>query len=607
MSVWLALLPVAFAQDSAPGAQDYALDIERFRPCSDTFGYTVTEGAATLQNLQLGVALWGNYSEDSLVLVWDDERVLGGGSENGDGILDNRSVADLQLGMGFSKYFSFSLDLPVVLWQEGYDPSSADNPNRSSDLVSSGLTDIRLTPKLVLLDLDDFPIGVAVIGQVTVPSGYEGSFLGEGEVTGLPMAIIEAADGSIHRREYHVRGAVNLGYRARDEGQFRDLIIHNEFVYRLAAAVHPGPIAELGVDLIGSVGGPRPAHKPIEILPWLKFLPQEPVTLNVGGGFGLNPGVGAPDFRLFAGATLAPSFDPSMHDSDKDGIYNDKDQCKVDPEDKDNYQDEDGCPEADNDKDGIVDDEDRCPNDAEDDDGFKDTDGCPDLDNDKDGILDLADRCPDEAETVNEFQDDDGCPDDTPIYDSDGDGYKDDVDRCPYDAEDFDSWEDEDGCPDPDNDMDTILDAADLCDNEKEVFNTFEDEDGCPDDFNPRVYIEKNNIKIADTIHFDSGRATIKPESFDLLNEIAQLILDHPELKKIRVEGHTDSNGDDLSNLRLSQARAQSVMNYLIGASVEASRLDSAGFGEAKPLVPNDSTEGQATNRRVEFLIVDQG
>ena len=101
-------------------------------------------------------------------------------------------------------------------------------------------------------------------------------------------------------------------------------------------------------------------------------------------------------------------------DRDGDGIADDIDQCPDVAEDKDGYEDEDGCPDYDNDKDGIYDTQDKCPMQPEDLDGFQDQDGCPDPDNDKDGILDVSDNCPNNPETFNGFKDDDGCPDEKP-------------------------------------------------------------------------------------------------------------------------------------------------------------------------------------------------
>jgi outer membrane protein OmpA-like peptidoglycan-associated protein len=108
---------------------------------------------------------------------------------------------------------------------------------------------------------------------------------------------------------------------------------------------------------------------------------------------------------------VVPPPEVEIQDRDGDGILNDSDKCPDTAEDKDGFEDEDGCPEADNDQDGIIDESDGCPNMAEDKDGFEDDDGCPDDDNDRDGVLDEDDTCPLEQEVINGVDDQDGCPD----------------------------------------------------------------------------------------------------------------------------------------------------------------------------------------------------
>jgi OOP family OmpA-OmpF porin len=157
-------------------------------------------------------------------------------------------------------------------------------------------------------------------------------------------------------------------------------------------------------------------------------------------------------------------------DQDGDGIKDPDDKCPRVPEDKDDYQDDDGCPEEDNDADGLADRVDKCPNDPEDRDNFEDDDGCPDLDNDKDG---LADR----------------------------------VDTCPNEPEDKDAFEDDDGCPDPDNDKDSFADTVDKCPLEAGVAP-----DGCPKKYT-NVVVTQNKIEIKQTVYFDTNKATIKPVS----------------------------------------------------------------------------------------------
>jgi len=102
-------------------------------------------------------------------------------------------------------------------------------------------------------------------------------------------------------------------------------------------------------------------------------------------------------------------------------------------------------------------------------------------------------------------------------------------------------------------------------------------------------------------IKFDVNKATIKPESMGTINYVVKMMQDHPELK-FSVEGHTDSDGDDASNLKLSEARAKAVLDQMVKLGIESSRLSSKGLGESKPLAGNDTSEGKAQNRRVEFV-----
>jgi outer membrane protein OmpA-like peptidoglycan-associated protein len=570
----------ASAQDTETSL-DGTFDFELFRPHADFYGYGATAGAATLGNLQLGVGAWFNYANDPLVLAGPDGTRISvsgadAGEEAGDGVVDSRASAHLQVGMGFTKYASLTVDLPLVMAQSSWDLSTLDDPTQVIKAgQGGGLGDIWLTPKFVALNRDTMPIGLALLVPVGVPSGAQRDYLGEGGVTAVPTVAVEYSDAPIHSRAYKFRVALNGGYRVRNPARVRDVHVGNAFTYAAAVGVHPIDVLEVYAEFHGETYGARAAQSPAEALLGVKALLGRWVAINAGGGSAVIGGLGAPDYRIFAGVTFAPSFDPNARDTDGDKIPDGNDRCAKDPEDYDDFEDKDGCPELDNDADGREDGVDKCPNDPEDDDGYLDNDGCPDPDNDKDGLADTQDRCPDQAETVNGFSDEDGCPDDKPVEDSDGDGFKDDVDRCPYDPEDK---------------------------------NGFEDEDGCPDERlkNARVVVTQSAIKINDIIYFDTAKATIQERSNDLLTELAKVINEHPEIKKIRIEGHTDSKGDDLSNLRLSQARAESVAAWLKSHGVDGSRLDAAGFGEMRPIATNDTEEGRSQNRRVEFIIVDR-
>jgi OmpA-OmpF porin, OOP family len=249
----------------------------------------------------------------------------------------------------------------------------------------------------------------------------------------------------------------------------------------------------------------------------------------------------------------------------------------------------------DTDGDGLYDDVDKCPTDPEDKDNFEDEDGCPDLDNDQDGILDLQDQCPLVPEDKDGFQDEDGCPDE----DNDADGLVDRVDACPNDPEDKDGFEDDDGCPDVDNDKDKVLDKDDKCPNEYA-----ETPDGCPQKYT-MIVVTSTKIELKQTIYFDYNKSTIKSVSFPLLNEVAQALKDNPKIT-VRIEGHTDSRGDDAFNMKLSGKRAEAVRTYLIKQGVARERMEAKGYGETVPIADNRTDEGRSQNRRVEFIITNQ-
>jgi len=220
--------------------------------------------------------------------------------------------------------------------------------------------------------------------------------------------------------------------------------------------------------------------------------------------------------------------------------------------------------EADRDGDGIPDSVDRCPDEPEDFDGFQDEDGCPDPDNDGDGVLDVVDRCPNTPGPASNF----GCP----IQDADGDGVADEVDRCPNTPGPASNF----GCPEP-----------------EKIYK--------------RLVVKEDRIEIKQQIKFKSGSAKIVgKDSFAILREVAQALNDHPQIKKIRIEGHTDSVGGDAQNLKLSQNRASAVMSELIKDSVDPARMEAWGYGKMRPIASNSTASGRTQNRRTEFNIVEQ-
>ena len=292
-----------------------------------------------------------------------------------------------------------------------------------------------------------------------------------------------------------------------------------------------------------------------------------------------------PTFALasaFAGRRAPPSTKTVLDVND--GAPND-------PEDPDQFEDADGVPDPDNDKDGINDVDDKCPLEPEDKDGFEDVDGCADPDNDNDGIKDQDDACP----IVPGVAKRQGCPDD----DKDDDGVKDKDDEC-VDEPGPATFK---GCPDYDGDG--FVGAADKCPKEAEVVNGFEDDDGCPDKGKSLVVITKNKIEILQKVYFDVNKDIIQARSYELLDQVATVLKSHPELSKVRIEGHTDSDGSDQANLDLSQRRTQAVKKYLVDKGVQGEILEAVGYGETRPVEKNDTKAHKEANRRVEFSILE--
>jgi outer membrane protein OmpA-like peptidoglycan-associated protein len=215
-----------------------------------------------------------------------------------------------------------------------------------------------------------------------------------------------------------------------------------------------------------------------------------------------------------------------------------------------------------------------------------------DGDADGDGIPDSEDACPQEKEDFDDYEDGDGCPD----LDNDSDGVLDASDKCPAEREDKDGFQDEDGCPEPDNDGDGINDDQDKCPDKAETVNGVLDEDGCPD---KKPEPPKKTFTV-DGINFESGSAKITDDSFESLMQVVATLASFPDTK-FEIQGHTDSQGNANTNKKLSQDRADAVKEFLVSNGIDASRLETKGMGQTKPIASNNTADGRAKNRRIEF------
>lgn len=296
---------------------------------------------------------------------------------------------------------------------------------------------------------------------------------------------------------------------------------------------------------------------------------------------------------LFLVGPGAPK-EPEVMDRDNDGVADNEDLCPdvagvvglngCPDADGDGVTDgDDACPDIaglaalagcpDRDGDGVADGEDECPDEA----GPADNGGCPIRDRDNDGIVDDEDACPDEPGLASAQ----GCPD------ADGDGIADRDDNCPNAAGPAATQ----GCPDSDGDG--LIDENDRCPNTAGPASN----NGCPE-------IEEEDQETLDfamqAVQFETARATLKTESYSILDQIVEIMNRYPDYK-LRINGHTDSIGSSRPNQTLSEQRAKSCYDYLLGKGISAERMSFQGFGESQPIADNRYKAGREQNRRVEF------
>jgi len=479
-----------------------SLDLRNFHPPADPAGSLYLEPTATPGAGDWNVGAWLSYAHRPVTL--ED------GSGNRVAIpVKNQLSLDYVAALGILDRLAVSLTLPTVLYQNGDDVNAELGDGR---LPQTALGDAAFGLKATLVPTSSMGgFGLSALARVTAPTGDSRSYLSDGAVSGelrllgelrLIALAVQATAGA------KVRGAERT-YVGQDFG--------HDLPWGVGVQVRP---QALGLDKGGHVTVTAEARGQIALTPEFGSGPGSPVLGGVsmryalgdasvlgGAEMPLNDAVGSPVVR----GVLAVSWAPRFYDQDEDGIADDLDECPELAEDRDGFEDRDGCPDFDNDDDGVPDDEDRCPVEKEDEDEFQDDDGCIDPDNDGDSVPDAKDACPNEAGPAQGGKRGPGCP----SKDADEDGVDDTNDKCIDQAEDKDGFADDDGCPDPDNDGDGVLDeedacpilkgetrsdpklngcpspdrdgdtyddGVDKCPDKAEDFDGVEDDDGCPDD-----------------------------------------------------------------------------------------------------------------------------
>jgi outer membrane protein OmpA-like peptidoglycan-associated protein len=581
-----------------------------------------------LDHGRLSLGFFGAYQHAPLTAVVAGDRTIVRAR-----LIEHRVTTEFHAAAGLFNRVELGLVVPGVPFQTGDSFDVVGTPDRRP--VGAAFGDLRVSVRGRLFGPAEGQdgVGMHVALPIAFPTGSRADFTSDGTVRARPTLGVDARFGAF-------RAGLNAGYEFRPLRRLADFTSNDVVHFQAWSAIDivpehleagflargfvttaansrsgdAGPGRTVGLELLGLLG--------LRVGDWL---------LQFGGGASVLRGVGTPDGRAFLGFGYTPTPAP---DADGDGLPDDEDDCHLTAEDFDGFEDADGCPDTDNDGDRIPDTKDRCPNKPEIWNGHQDEDGCPETDSDSDGVIDLFDQCPGGLEDRDDHQDDDGCPD----PDNDGDGTPDVSDKCPTQAEDRDAFQDFDGCPDPDNDGDGLPDGNDKCPNDAENINGLEDDDGCPEkdhdldgfpdskDRCPELPESRNGwrdddgcpdtrhpfitsldfqIRTIRPVFFSYDNERVRPDGRPLVQAVAAVLKENPWITRLRIEGHTDSEGPDELNLALSEQRALVVKSELVARGVSEGRLIYVGLGEQFPMASNETPMGRIRNRRIEFHIVE--
>ena len=458
-------------------------------------------------------------------------------------IVKNQLFLHLNAGIALWNRVNLDISAPLAVVQNGDDPSAGGQLFQSPSSAQFG--DLRFGLRARLLGEYHDPFQLAVGGYVWVPTGASDSFVSSGEVRGLPQLLL---GGRINER-FVWSTATGVGIQGKSTFANVDQGTTFKWGAGFGFLLLDDRRLQVGPEAYGSLTL-RDVEKHTtnaEVLLDVRYRVIPDLELAAGAGPGLTSGVGTPDLRALFSVAYTP-------------------EQRLAPI---------AAPPP----------------------------PLPPADRDHDGIVDANDACPDVKGIADEDPKKNGCPPPPAPVDSDGDGIFDPEDACSSVPGVADEDPKKNGCPPPkDTDGDGIFDPQDACPAEKGAPDDDPTKNGCP----KAVRVVENEIVILEQVQFDTGKATIKKVSSDLLDEVAQVLTQHPEMLKIEVQGHTDNRGSAVLNKKLSQARADAVRKALVERGVWAERLQTKGYGPDKPIDENSTDEGRQRNRRVQFVILEK-
>lgn len=506
----LAFASTAHAQGTTGVVIVPAMDAETYRPAIDSPRLSWTEPGDG-PNLGPWFSVGAHYTRDPLVYVTHDIASP---------VLRNLAMADLAGGFGFGPV-RVGLVAPITARATGWGGGE------------TGLGDVALVTKVTALDTAHFDL--AVDGRLWLPTTTTAAPVGDRRVSGEASTIVSSDFGPVLL-------ALNVGYRAVPWAILEGVRIDDAVTERLGVAVGP--------DLVGgTIEGASQlvlserswASTPIDLLVGGYLDPKGPLGFKMGVGRGLTGAIGSPTLRATMAMTYTTPARSGPSDLDRDGITDEVDACPRDPEDDDDFEPTDGCPERPIVIVHLV---------------------------DENGAMLTGLRASMVGQKYEQpFTESARVEVDPGAYTivAHGDGYTDAMTALTV----------VDGPP---RTVELVLHTT-------------------------RVTVTQERFDLRGEIYFETASDVILPDSWPLLDEVAQALVNAPQIRRLRIEGHTDARGTSADNLALSQRRAAAVRQFLIDRGIEAGRLISVGYGEDRPVINEDSEAAYAQNRRVEFIV----
>jgi len=554
-------------------------------------------------------------------------------------IIDRTFLQHFFGGFGITDWFSVALDMPVAWNLHFQDPVPDNAPGFTNNF---DLGDLKLAAKLNILLRYKKPVGLAFVPYLHIPTGNPGHFMGDESILG---GGIFALDAEFAKRFVL---AFNTGFEVTEGITFSNVQLSPAQLLIGAGAILRVIPDRLDINL--EMKGRTPfghlfadeEETPIEILGGMEWRSSRGLAIGGGMGVGVVYGVGVPAFRGLMRVSYAPLREESRQKRKtlqelKYGVetppavewavFDLKAKCPERAEEFDPKVHDPGCSKY-YELSQLASLSLKCPSRLEDFDPKVHDAGCPkvyelrrDLTEEEYATVyvlaaqGLAGRCPDDPATFDPAKHDQACPKFFEIKQTVSL-----VARCPERPDDFDPNLHDADCPkvftlrqdlakrdiqairvlsQSDADQDGILDIADRC---PRVFGIAAAH-GCPE---AELLFKQGQIltmRVPITFAYNKGELT--PSIGRSLNEVAEVMINHPEIKIVRIEGHADSRGSARGNLKISLRRAEMVKRFLIRCGVAPARLKAIGIGEAKPIASNKTAAGRAKNRRATVLVLE--